>query len=341
MLVSPTGVLRMEFLTVRLLGKPVVQLASQTLTGLHSSKVQELFCYLLLNRDRSHTRESLATVLWSDASSDSSRKYLRQALWQLHRAFTNEATRTKCRFLVCENDSVRLEPPSAFWLDVDVFEKVALEVQGVPGEALNADCASRLANAVMLYRGDLLQGRYFDWCICERERFQIMYLTMLDKLMGYYEISGQCERGLACGEQILKYDRARERTHQRMMRLQCLAGDRAGALRQFQRCSVSLDEELGVRPSRKTLEIYEAIRADRLQNPAQTNKMQERHEGEESCMPHVETTRPLSRLRQIRQVLRSVQNRLEEDIRSLDRALSGSAVASSDSDFSETPQKGD
>jgi DNA-binding SARP family transcriptional activator len=331
----------MDFLTVRLLGKPVVQLASETLKGLHSSKVQELFCYLLLNRDRSHTREGLATLLWSDASPDSSRKYLRQALWQLHRAFTSEANHAKCRLFVSENDSVRLEPPSSFWLDVDVFEKVALEVQGVPGEALDAGRAGQLAGAVTLYRGDLLQGWYFDWCICERERFQSMYLTMLDKLMGYAEVSGEYEKGLACGEQILKYDRARERTHQRMMRLQCLGGDRAAALRQFQRCSISLDEELGVRPSRRTLEIYEGIRADRLQNPVSTNKVQERHVAEERHIPQTETSGPLSRLRQIRQALRSIQNRLEDDIRALDRAISGSPVAPRDPDFDEAREKGD
>jgi len=51
----------MECLTVRLLGKPVVQRGSQNVDGLHSSKAQELFCYLLLNRGRPHMRESLAT----------------------------------------------------------------------------------------------------------------------------------------------------------------------------------------------------------------------------------------------------------------------------------------
>ena len=62
-------------------------------------------------------------------------------------------------------------------------------------------------------------GWYEDWCLSEHERLQNMYLKMLDKLMGYCEAHGQVNSGLAYGEQVLRYDRASERTYQRMMRL--------------------------------------------------------------------------------------------------------------------------
>lgn len=40
-----------------------------------------------------------------------------------------------------------------------------------------------------------------------------MYLAMLDKLIVYCEAHHKYEAGLACGNRILRYDRARERTH--------------------------------------------------------------------------------------------------------------------------------
>ena len=329
----------MECLTVRLLGKPVVQRGSQNVDGLHSSKAQELFCYLLLNRGRPHMRESLATLLWSDAPASISRKYLRQALWQLHLAYTDDANGEKHRVFVIEGDSVQLESPAPFWLDVDVFERAALEVQGLCGEALDADNAGRLDEAVSLYRGDLLDGWYFDWCVCERERLQCMYLSMLDKLMACAEVSGAYEKGLAYGEQILKHDRARERTYQRMMRLQCLAGDRAGALRQFQRCSVSLDEELGVRPSRQTLEIYQKIRADGLQAPTSGGDAHCQTKSAEIAVPAMESSSFLGRLKQIRLMLCGVQNRVEEDIRALEQTLRGNAITPRELGPTETSDK--
>jgi DNA-binding SARP family transcriptional activator len=43
------------------------------------------------------------------------------------------------------------------------------------------------------------------------------------------------------------------------MRLHQLAGNRTGALRQFERCRTALDEELGVGPGRLTRSLYEEI----------------------------------------------------------------------------------
>ena len=81
---DPTGKAPMLALQVRLFGH--FRLSSgdpaseQTLT----SKAKELFCYLLLRRNRPHSREVLVSLLWQDATTAQSRKYLRQVLWQLH-----------------------------------------------------------------------------------------------------------------------------------------------------------------------------------------------------------------------------------------------------------------
>jgi hypothetical protein len=89
-----------------------------------------------------------------------------------------------------------------------------------------------------------------------------MYLSARDKLMAYCEAHHRFEHGQAHGEAILRHDRARERTHRQMMRLQAQAGDRIAALRQFDRCVAALDEELGVQPSRRTVALYQQIRAE-------------------------------------------------------------------------------
>jgi hypothetical protein len=67
-----------------------------------------------------------------------------------------------------------------------------------------------------------------------------MYLVMLDKLMWYCELQKEYETGILCGMRIMCYDRARERTHRRLMRLHCLNSDRTGALRQFEQCAAAL-----------------------------------------------------------------------------------------------------
>ena len=259
----------MKPLRISLFGKFHVEYDEDVLTGCEPCKVQELFCYLLLNRDRYHARETLASVLWGDhCTTAQSKKYLRKALWQLHAALNARPGLGDGDLLHADPDWIRLNSIRELWLDVAVFEEIYVSVREVQGRNLDDDSRRALAGAVQLYKGDLLEGWYQDWCLCERERYQQIYLMMLDKLMGYCETHHEYEMGLAYGERILRCDRARERTHQRIMRLYYLAGDRTAALHQYERCVAVLKEELDIRPARGTLRLYEEMCEDRLDRPA-------------------------------------------------------------------------
>src|SRR3712207_2418171 len=87
---------------------------------------------------------------------------------------------------------------------------------------------------------------------------------MLDKLMAYAESRRQYDTAIGYGTRTLCSDPAREQTHQRLMVLHYLAENRTEALRQYQRCVGALQQELDVEPARRTVELYEQIRADRL-----------------------------------------------------------------------------
>ncbi len=253
----------MDPLCVSLFGKFHVQCGDRHLTNFCSPKVQELFCYLLLFRDRPHPREVLASLLWSDTSTAQSRKCLRQALWHLQAALNSQVESNE-PVLIAEPDWVQLMTAPCLWLDVSAFEQAFASVQGVADRYLDEEQAQALQRAVQVYKGDLLEGWYHDWCLYERERLQNMYLSMLDKLIGYCGVNHKYEDGVVYGTRILQYDRARERTHRRLMRLYYLAGDRTAALRQYERCVTALKEELDVAPSERTLALCQQIRADRL-----------------------------------------------------------------------------
>jgi DNA-binding SARP family transcriptional activator len=145
-------------------------------------------------------------------------------------------------------------------IDVLEFESAFAEARGLRVEALRSAAVVRLADAVRLYKGDLLEGWYQGWCLEERERLRRMYLTLLDKLVAHFEATGDHETGIEYARLALERDRARERTHRALMRLLYVSGDRTGALRQYERCVVCLREELDVEPEAKTRSLYESIR---------------------------------------------------------------------------------
>lgn len=296
----------------RLFGKFSVQRDTLPVRGLDSSKEQELLSYLLVRRDRPHSRETLAGLLWGDSSTEKSKKYLRQALWHLQAGLQTHELAGQ-HVLLVEHDWVQLNLQSEVWLDVADFEQSFAATQGVPGKQLEKSGAEILKDAVRLYSGDLLDGCYQDWCLFERERLQNMYLSMLDKLMGYCEQHQDFEAGQSYGSTILRYDRASERTYRRLMHLQYLAGDRTGALRQYERCVSALNEELGVKPERRTRALYEYIRADELDKVKPGD-------GSDS-LPATTLPEVLGRLKRLHLVLNAVQKRVQRDIKAVEQGL--------------------
>jgi DNA-binding SARP family transcriptional activator len=147
-------------------------------------------------------------------------------------------------------------------VDVATLEDAFAPVRSTPGELIPKERAEALKRAVPLYQGDLLEGCYEDWCVYERERLKAMYLAILEKLLGYCEIRGEPEEGFVYGEQLLRNDHAHERAHWRLMRLHYLAGDRTGAIRQFEQCQKALMEELGIGPGEMVRALCEQVRRE-------------------------------------------------------------------------------
>ncbi len=308
----------MNALRIGLFGKFDVCCNGEPIEGLEGRKVQELLAFLLLQRSRAHSREYLAEMLWGQRAPAQSRKYLRQTLWQVHSALAahgqdagNESP------LLVDDEWVSFNQRCELWLDVAVFEAAYDHAQGIAGSDLDGERAGGLRQAVQLYSGDLLQGCYEDWCLFERERLQNMYLGMLDKLVVFCEVNGEYEEGLAFGSQVLRVDRARERTHRQMMRLYCLARNRTDALRQYERCVEALREELDVMPSRRTLDLVERIRAGSLEGVA-PGVLPTNGASPDRTLPDV-----LTRLQQLQMLLSDMQQELQQNIDAVETALGG------------------
>jgi DNA-binding SARP family transcriptional activator len=315
----------MSTLYISLFGKFCVKRDGQVLEGFDARKVQELFCYLLLHRDHSLSREVLASVLWPETTTALSRKSLRQALWQLQSAFGSQDAVLSARILVVDPEWIQLNAQADLWLDVAALEYASNITQNIPGAELDSQKALLLQQAVQLYQGSLLEGWYNDWCVLERERLQTLYLAMLDKLMGYCEVRHDYETGLQYGMRIMCYDRARERTHRRLMRLHYLNGDRAAALRQFEQCTVALEDELGVGPSRHTVALYQQIQADQLSETEFTKATPSANTALEAVPPLLLDV--LGRLVQLQGALTELQTQVQQTIQTVEQLVASNQVS--------------
>jgi DNA-binding SARP family transcriptional activator len=177
--------------------------------------------------------------------------------------------------------------------------------------------AGRLRAAFQLYKGDLLEGCYQDWCLFERERLQTIYLATLDRLICYSECNRLYEDALDYVAEVLRNDPARERAHRQAMRLHFARGDRSAAIRQYQRCVTALKCDLGVSPSSRTNRLLEKIQAgdpeDSLsESPAEPSNS----EKDVSSLPEV-----LEDLKRLRSTLSTSLKQVQTDIQKVELAI--------------------
>jgi DNA-binding SARP family transcriptional activator len=137
---------------------------------------------------------------------------------------------------------------------------------------------------------------------------------VLDKLMSWCVVHHAYEAGLAYGHQVLRYERARECTHRRLMRLYYLAGDRTAALRQYARCVAALDEELEVKPAKRTVELYNQICADEMDAIANLIPPQATGAERPTALP----SQLIEQLNKLREVLSELQAHVQQDRQPLD-----------------------
>ena len=257
----------MAAMTLRLFGRFDLFRQGCPVAALGTRRARELLGYLALHRSRPQQREALAGLLWEEAPPELARKYLRQALWQVQTALHGDDEAGADAMLEVDPEWIQLNESDALEIDVSRFEGAVCRCRGVGGAQLCSAHREALVDAVGLVRGELLDGCYANWCLLERERLQIDYLEALEKLVAACEACGDCERGLDFARRVLAIDPAREPAHRGVMRLHLAAGNRAEALRAFERCERVLQQEFGVRPSRQTLLAYEAIRSDGADAP--------------------------------------------------------------------------
>lgn len=281
--------------------------------GFEARKVQELFSYLLLYHKRPHNREMLAGLLWADTTTAQAKTYLRKAIWQLQGALAPIERAIGTPVLLVDPEWLQINTGPHLWFDVAELVEAYCRTEGADPQQLDAHSFALLRAAAELYRGDLLDGWYHDWCLFERERAQICYIALLRKLMQYCELHSLFGLGIDYGNAILRCDRAHEQAHVQLMRLYYLAGDRVAALRQYDRCVATLADELGIAPADSTTALFEQLR----QNAALQGAKREADEPSVSWS----LAQTLGQLRRLEDYLVAAQHQVRHEIRHVERAL--------------------
>ncbi len=213
------------------------------------AKAVALLAFLAVTR-APQPRDRLADLLWPASLPDASRKNLRNTLWTIRKTLGEDV------LWYPDNDRIGLS--EAVEVDVSAFESAAQSLPAVDAPALQ--------QIAQLYRAPLLDGLVildapdFElWLSAERERLEQLYLRVLEALVAAHQAKAQWAHVIDIARQALAHDNLQEPMHRALMQAHAQLGERAEAMRQYDRLAHTLLNELGVEPLPETLALRQAI----------------------------------------------------------------------------------
>jgi DNA-binding SARP family transcriptional activator len=234
-------------IALRVLGN--VELASMrqgTDALLAQPKRLALLAYLAAAHPRGmHRRDRLVAMFWPEHGQEHARAALRKAVWVIRQALGEDAIRARGdEELGCD--------PSVVQVDVAEFAAALAE--------------DRLARALELYRGDLLDGFHADapgferWLEDERRRYRDAAAQAAWTLAERYERGDDLTLAARWARRVPILAPADERALRKAMQLLERAGDRAGAVQLYEDFARRLRSDFDVEPSGETKALKERMR---------------------------------------------------------------------------------
>jgi serine/threonine-protein kinase len=207
-----------------------------------------LLAYLCIAQPRGfHRRDTLIGLFWPNSDQEHARTSLRKALHILRKALGDHT-------IVSRGN-----------------EEIAVDFKGIFCDATVFDAslkASRLEEALEIYRGDLLPGFFIDdtrefgeWLESQRTRLRIAAARAAFTLSDQFEASGNVDAALKWTRRNIELADTDERGVHKLIKLQGKAGDRIGAFHAYDAFARHLADEYQTVPSTDMRSLVERLRS--------------------------------------------------------------------------------
>lgn len=232
---------------------------------------QTILRYLAAHPHHRETSDALMEALWPGDPPGRARHKLHCAISSLRHALNGDgAARKEVSYLICEGGTYALNLALPIRVDSDDF--VAHYEAG--RRARGYEAVVEYEAACRLVLGTFLpDDLYADWSVARRERLSQLLVTMCAAAAEHHAQAGQHNQAADWAQRILEENRCDEAAYQLLIRACALGGNRAEAIRQYERLKAVLTAELGVAPLPATTELYDAILRNELR-PAPTSAVE-------------------------------------------------------------------
>lgn len=218
-----------------------------------SARPRELLVYLLMHPE-GRTKEQVGVVFWPEASSAQLRNSFHVTLHRLRKALRNPD------WITVSNDRYRVDPAAVAEFDVAGFETDVAMARRALKRGENGAVAA-LERALSLYRGDFLDGEPAgDWHLEHHDRLQRTFVDGLMELGTHLSEEDRHAKAADIYRRVLTRDDVHEDAALALMQSLALLGERAPAIRFYQKFAERLRVELEAEPGDEMTELYEHLK---------------------------------------------------------------------------------
>lgn len=244
-------------LRITCFGAPTIQYEDELLVTL-TGKAQALFLYLAVT-GRSHTRDLLANLFWSECNNQQARNNLRYLLPKLRKLVGD--------YLVITAQTVSFNPQPSYWLDAEILRTTL----ATAAEEFDPQAAQQALN---LYQGPFLAGFtvrtapvFEEWVTQQRTEYHLLAVQGFYRLAEHYWRQAATNAGLTATQRLLQIEPHHEAGFRLQMRLLVQSGQPHLALEQYQQLQQLLQEKFQLSPETETRQLYEQIRNNEFSAP--------------------------------------------------------------------------
>ncbi|NNF79636.1 MAG: hypothetical protein HKN05_16555 [Rhizobiales bacterium] len=181
------------------------------------------------------------------------------AVWRARQALS-QCGKSQEGFLVTTADGkVGFQADADYWCDAEEFEALATSALSESEPAANGGSIANLEASLRIYRGELLEGLYDDWALCERLRLSDLHERVLHRLMILLADSGALDRAIYYGNTLISADPLREDIHCSLMEYYHRQGNYNHCRRQYERCREAVKRELQCEPLEETTRLHHQL----------------------------------------------------------------------------------
>ncbi|MGX7829481.1 BTAD domain-containing putative transcriptional regulator [Actinokineospora sp. 24-640] len=233
---------------IRLTGLVAVEEAGRPPRPLSSAQTQVAFARLVLERATGTDRNRLADTVWPEGLPDTWASALRSVVSRVRTLLPGPLTSAGGRYVLTLPDDAEV--------DLEIAERSLRRARAALAAGEHAGARAAATEAIGYLREPFLPQHEGEWVAGVREHVEALLLSALETACAAAAALGENRDAVRFAEEAVRLVPLSESAHRCLMSAHAAGGNRADALRAYQRLRQVLSDELGIDPSPETQAAY-------------------------------------------------------------------------------------